>query len=191
MTMFLENPIPILVVGVVAEAILALIFVNTRRGSVLAAMGVVLALMLLGVLTEHLIVTPREEVENMIDDLAAALKSETDAPEAKKQQVLGFLSTSAKDSRRKAEQNLDKFTLTGAWIRHLEVTVNELTNPPSAHVTFTGMLTGKYHAGQLPFNSVPVQFEAKLRKENGRWVIAAFRGVEPRSGYEVLGDWTE
>ncbi len=51
--LFLESPWPILIVGLVVEAVLAIVLFRTGRGVVLVAMGGVALLVLLGVLIEH------------------------------------------------------------------------------------------------------------------------------------------
>ena len=88
MTTLLDNPIPILVAGVVVEIILAIPLLTTRRTKWLFWMGGVLVLTLLLLLVEHLVVTPREEVETTLNDLAAAIEWETDDLDAKEQASL-------------------------------------------------------------------------------------------------------
>ncbi|MBN1910681.1 MAG: hypothetical protein JW818_13125 [Pirellulales bacterium] len=188
MTTLLENPIPILVAGVVVEIILAIPFFTTRRAKWLFWMGGVLVLTLLLLLVEHLVVTPREEVETTLNDLATAIEWKTDDLDAKKQKILGFLAPSAKKLRRNAEYNLGQYTITGAWMRDLEVSVNDLTSPPTAKVEFIGMITGSTKSGEFPFNSVPVRFKAELHKINGRWLVAKCSPPSYR-GQELPGDW--
>ena len=66
MTTLLEDPMPVIFFGIVAEAILGVVLLQTRRGAVLIAMVAVLVVVLGCVGLERLVVTDTEQVENTL-----------------------------------------------------------------------------------------------------------------------------
>ena len=176
MTTLFENPMPIIYVGIFVVAILGAILLNTRRGVLLIPIGLVLVLILLGVLVERLVVTPREEVEMTIDGLAAAIKANDPAG------TLRYISPSAEKTRRRAEWGLERFAVKDAKVRNLEITVNRLTSPPSAKASFNGILSIEDRKGQLPYRAYPIEFTAEFRKEGNRWLLMGHTEDTPDIG---------
>ncbi len=74
MTWLTESPTPIYVMLALAAAVLLAVFVNTKRGVYLVMVGVI-GLLAAGVwLTDYLVATDREQVEDSVRDLAAAVE---------------------------------------------------------------------------------------------------------------------
>ncbi|MBN2291298.1 MAG: hypothetical protein JXM70_02670 [Pirellulales bacterium] len=165
MSTFLENPYPVLVVGVLALAFLFAMFYNLQKKVLLIPIVVVLVLTIGGVLIEQVVVTEREEVEATIDQIAAALRA-NDAPA-----VLSHLSSSAYESRRRAEWALERIQVNDAKVSGLEITINSLTSPPSAKATFTGVIKFDDRKQEFPYQSYMSKFTITLRKEGDRWMV--------------------
>jgi len=176
MTTLFESPWPVIFCGVVAEAILGAVFLGSRRVIFLLPMAIVLVLVLSGVALERMVVTQREEVEATLDGLAAALEA-NDVEGA-----LGYLSPSAGATRGRAQWALDRFKVTKAKISGLEITVNKLTNPPSATAAFTGSLGLFDRRGEVPTSSYPISFTAEFRKEGDRWLVTKHTEDVPSFG---------
>lgn len=70
---FLESPWPILIVGLVAEALLAVALFRTGRGKLLWPIGGVALLVLLGLVAERYTVTDTKLVRQTLDAAAAGL----------------------------------------------------------------------------------------------------------------------
>ena len=170
--MFLESPWPILVFGIIAEAVLAVALVRTGRGIYLAAMAGVAIAVLLGVLVERLVVTDRKLVAQTIDGAAAALEAND------LNRVLQFVSPTADDTRERARQALGLAEFVEVKVRNLEIAIVRTTSPPTAKATFTVWVTGKDRRGDLGQVSRPVGLVLHLRLESGRWLIADHRIVE-------------
>lgn len=166
MTMLLENPIPVIFVGIVVEAVLASVFANTGRKVVLLAMIGVLILVLGGVVLERVVVTEKEVVEATMDGVVAALE-DNDLDRLLNE----YVSPLAAHTRLRAETALDIVEVTQAKIRNLEVTINRLTSPPTAEARFDGIV---YFRGRQPGihpDRYAAKFVAELRWEGGRWMI--------------------
>ena len=70
-----ESPWPLLIVGLVLEAVLAIVLFRTGRGAVLWAMGGVALLVLLGVLIEQWTVTDTKRIRQTLEAAAAGLQA--------------------------------------------------------------------------------------------------------------------
>ncbi len=162
----LEDPTPIIFAGIVAEAILAVLFVRTREGKFVVAMGVVLALTLLGVLVEHLVVTDRERVEMTLHAAASALEAnDIDL-------LFEHVSASAEQPRRMARWALGRVEVLRVRMRNVEVEINRHTSPPTARVTLDAMANIRESTGLYPYSHTPwSRFAVQMRLEDGRWMI--------------------
>ena len=166
MTMLLENPVPVIFIGIIIEAVLAWVFANTGRNVVVLAMIGVAILVLGGVVLEWVVVTEKEEVEATLDGVAAALEDndlETLLDE--------YVWTSAAHTRRRAETALQIVEVTRAKIRNLDVIINRLTSPPTAEVCFDGTVYFRGRQAGIDADRYSAKFVAELRRENDRWLI--------------------
>jgi len=165
MTTLLENPLPIVFFGVIVMAVLAAVAVTTRRGVVLLAMLGVLLLVAGGVVLERLVVTEVERVEASLEGAAAALEA-NDLDRA-----MQYVSPSADQTRSRAGQVLRWVRFTEVKVNNLEVTINDLTSPPTAEAKFTGVFHFKDRTGQLFRESYATGLTVELRLEGDRWLI--------------------
>jgi hypothetical protein len=168
MMMFVESPWPILVIGIIVEAALAVALLRTGQGRLLWAMLGVGAVVLLGLLVERLIVTDREAITNTLDAAAAAVEANN------LDRLLETVSPSAQRTRTGARLVLGRFEFSKGRITDLEITVNGLTSPPSAKTKFRAI--GKAHdrVGESPYEGFAVPVTVELHRENGRWLIGDF-----------------
>jgi hypothetical protein len=174
MTALLENPMPIILFGIVAEAVLGISLLTTRRGALLWAMAGVLILVLAGVGLEWLVVTERERVEATLEGAAAAVRAND------REGLLQRIHPSAADARQLVNWAFDRVDFTDAKITTLEVqNINDLTSPPTAKAHVKGIVFFKVRRGEYPYDKHPVDLTAELRLESGRWLI---------TGYELRDD---
>jgi len=176
MTMFLESPLPIIVVGVVIEAILAAILVSTRRGVVLFIMLGVLVLVGIGLVVERLVVTENERITATLDNAAAAIQAND------LDRLLTYLTPSAQQSRARARQVLGMVEFTSAAIRGLEISpINRLTSPPTVETKFTAVLGFHDRTGAIPYEHHVVGLIVRLRKEGDRWLVTDHVEMDPNN----------
>ena len=173
MSTLVENPLPIIFIGVIVEAILAVILVQTGRAVILVAMGVVLLIVLAGVGLEWLVVTERERVEATLDAAAAAVEAND------LNRVLKHVSASAGKTRRRAAWALDRIEVLDIKLRNLDITVNRLTSPPTAKARFDGTIEFDDRKGQFPYRHYHAPFTVELRLENDRWMITGHSEDHP------------
>ena len=179
MDAILESPWPAIVCGVFLEAILAVVFVNSRRKSVLLAMLVVALLAAGGVALEKCWVTDREQIEARLNEIAQAL-------EANDLELLcTFIHSDAQKTRALAEAKTLLVTVGSAKVRNLEVEVNRLTSPPVAETRFMGRFDceGKTVIGNMmpvPDSIYLLDFEADFLLVDGRWMVGDNVSFKPR-----------
>ncbi len=163
-----ESPWPILIVGLVLEAVLAIALFRTGRGALLWAMGGVALLVLLGVWIEQHVDTDTKRVRRTLEAAAAGLQA-NDAT-----QVYACIVADADGdvARTETDRALQQAKFQELTIRNLELKFNYQTSPPTAETTFTVWVRGSYRGGMVSGDSSgPVAMEVKLRKEAGRWLV--------------------
>lgn len=174
MTWLMESPWPALWIGLILEVLLAIALVRTGRGAIIGAMVLVLALSGGLIFLERVVVTEREEVENTLDDIAAAVEAND------VQKVLAAFSPKC------PRVNEVRSTLSRVKVRaanvggDFEVTFNRLTSPPSAKTRFTGYIDAHDNKGEIPYEHIIRKFQVTLQKQGDRWLIADFSDADPR-----------
>lgn len=170
MTALAEDPTAILVLGIIAEAVLAAMLVSSRRGVLLWPMGGVLALVVLGVVLERLIVTERERVEAALHGAAAAMEAND------RQRTASFIARSASEWLRRALYYMDRVKFHQIRLRGVEITINELTSPPTAEATFFGTAHYEDRQGEYPYGTYQSRFRVTLIREGGDWKVKDVEG---------------
>lgn len=177
-----EDPTWILVCGIAIEAILAVVLVRTGRGAVVFLMIAAFALVLAGIGIERAIVTPREEVEETLDGLAAALLA------GDVNGVVAFIAPDASSLRAEAAAQLPQVKVNEARIRDLKVSLNVHANPPTAVADFRGILKVKDSREQFPYENYLGRFKVDLRRDGDAWLITGYEArsaTEPGPGKKV------
>ena len=168
MTIFLESPWPILFIGISVEAVLALLLLQTGRGKLLTAMIAVAIFTAAGLIVEHLVITDRKAVVNTLYDAVTAVKAND------RNRMLDCISPSVKWPRNTACWLLDRVEVEEAYLSGLEVTINRLTNPPTAEARFLAIGRAKDKSGQVPYQGYSQHVVVRLRLEGNRWLVADY-----------------
>lgn len=181
MALFLESPMPIILIGIVVEAVLGAVLVGTRRGVVLWAMAGVLVLVGLGVLVERLVETDNERIEAALDGAAAALEAND------YDRLFTYIAPSATGTRGRAMQVQGMVEFTSVSLRGLEIgPINRLTSPPSVETRFTGVFAFRDRKGVYPYEHHVLGFIVGLRQEGDQWLITDHVEVDRSSVAETL-----
>jgi hypothetical protein len=164
----LESPWPWLLLGIAAEAALAVALVRTQRGHLIWAMLGVAVFVLAGLVAEHLVVTEQEAVEMTLGAGVAAARAND------LNRLLACISPKATRARSYAGMVLGRAEVEEAHILHLEITVNRLTSPPTAKARFQAIGKGRDRKGEFPYQGFARWVVVQLRREGGRWLVADF-----------------
>ncbi len=176
MDTLLENPMPILFVGIFVEAILGVALVKTGRGLFLIAMIGVLLLLLAGVGLEALVVTDREQVEATLDGGAAAFV------DGDLDRVLSFVAADASAVRQKVQWILRLAELDSIKITDLKINIVRTTSPPTARAKLVAVVSGREKSGVYTPTNYPVRVNLQLRQQGERWLVIGFRYEEAVAG---------
>jgi hypothetical protein len=166
MTTLVENPMPVILFGIIAEAVLATLLVSTRQGAFIWAMLGVLVLVLAGVALEMLVETEVERVEATLDGAVDALE-DNDVTRLLEQ----YVSTRAMNTRRRAITAMEMVEITSAKISGVDISINRLTSPPTADARFRGVVHFEPQTEWTHRSWYPADFIVKLRLEEDRWLI--------------------
>jgi hypothetical protein len=165
MELLFENPLRIIFIGVVVEAVLGLVLFRTRRGVILWGMIAVLALTGIALAVERLVVTERERVEMTIDGITSALEAND------LNRVLSYVDPSAVNTRGRATWAMGRIEIQSVSVYRLGITINRLTTPMTAKASFFGHVAYRDRRGEIPYGNYGSRFTVDLRKDNNRWVV--------------------
>jgi len=117
------------------------------------------------VIVERLVVTERERVEAAIRGCARAVERNDTRGAA------AFVSDSATDIRRRALYWMDRLEFSEVSLRGMEITINDLTSPPTAEATFHATVQYSDRRGELGWGTYPADYVVELVLEDGAWKI--------------------
>jgi hypothetical protein len=162
---FLESPWPILFIGIVAEAALAVALVRTGRGHLMWAMIGVAVFTIAGLIVERLVVTEREAVEQTIDTcVAAVLANNLD-------RLLDCISPTAGQTRTDARWVFNRVEVSTVYLHNLEITINHHSSPYTAKARFQAIGQGRDRKGEIPYQGFNRRVTVDLRLEGKRWLV--------------------
>jgi hypothetical protein len=161
----IEDPTMFIFLGILAEAVLAIMLYQTGRGFLLWIMLGVLFVCLTGIIGQRFIITGRKLVVRTLDGIVTALEAND------VEKVLSYLEPEAEHSRQRARWALGRVEVQGASYRKLDVKINKLTSPPTAEVKFFGLINYRDRKGEIPYNNYASNFTLQLRKHGDRWLV--------------------
>lgn len=166
MTTLTENPLSILAVGAILATVCGMIFLSRRNLPSLVAFGAVVLFTSLFLVTEQLIVTPREQVEASIDEILDAIQTN----EVSK--VLALVDPAASQMRARVETLMPKVKVedTGATAVEIEC---EGRNPTEATSRFKGRLLGVHSGSGMAVRYLD-EVELNWTRNDGRWLLSDF-----------------
>ena len=170
----LEEPLPILFLGILAEAILLAILVQTSHRLLILAM-VLLGLLFAGLLVvEKIVVTDGESVEIMLY-LAAGDVQRNDI-----RAVLSHVSTTDSELRRSVEKQMGQVLIKRAEIKgRPKITVQSVGEVTTAVAEFRGLVVANDKRGIIQDGHVLRQFTVRLRRERDAWKIYEYHHNDP------------
>lgn len=159
-----EDPTPILILGGIGAAIFAAVVFFTGRVVYLTGAGIALAVMGMALLTDYLVITDRERIEDVIAAGAAAMEAN------RVDDVLKLVSPKATKLHELARSTMQMVTFQRIRVTTTpKITINPLTSPKSAEASFTAVADVKGAGfGEL---KVPRRVEIKFEWQDDRWIV--------------------
>ena len=172
--LLVENPWPAITVGAIAELILAIFLLRTGNGRLLWSMGAVLVGVVALVILERAVVTEREQVEQTLEAICAALERNNPA------EVLAFIAPTATQIRSLAERNMKRFIFEEVKLTGDLVVRFEQVTPPRAVASFIGRANVRDRKGQAIYDHMIQRAQVTLEKSGDRWLVTGFELKELR-----------
>ena len=174
MTWITEEPLPILFVGVLIEGFLLIALLQTARRALLYLM-IVTGILFGGLLlVEFVVVTDAEEVEMMLDTMAADLERD-DLPA-----LLAHISDTAPELQQMARTRLKQVVVSRAAIKgNLQITVRRQKNRSWAIAKFNVVIIASDRTGTVEGYRYARYLVVRLRKQGGRWRMTGFEEHHP------------
>jgi hypothetical protein len=173
MNWLLENPLPLLLMGLAAEAILTVLLLQTGRGALLLGMLAIALVTAALVAVESVIVTDREAIEETLFAAAAAVERND------VRGLLRYLSLDAAPLQGEIERIFAQVKFAEARITSQpEIMISQLSEPPSATASFLARIRITQGNDRAPVGSHLGRFRVRLERESVGWRIADYE--EPR-----------
>jgi hypothetical protein len=170
MMWIVENPLPILLLGIAAEAVLVVVLFQSGRGAILLAMAAVAGATAALLLVEWLVVTDTERIETVLYRAAAALRdNDVDG-------VIECLAPAAVKLRRSVAARLANLEVVEARITSRpNIRINRLTNPPAATGTFFGRVRVEGGFGGVVAGPFIGRVTVELEKRDDQWAVTGYQ----------------
>ncbi len=175
MTWVLEQPVYILILGVLSVAFLGFAWWQTSYRAMFHAMLAVFALTAGLLILEQLVETDVERVEDTLDQIARDVESND------LELILSHVYSGAQDVYARARNEFPQYQFRRVDIkRNVEVVIAENAHPPRAEVTFNVVVDVEVKAtGYAP--RVPRFVRVTMIFENDRWRVAEYTHDDPQN----------
>jgi hypothetical protein len=182
MSVLVENPLAIAVVGGVLATLALIVFLARRSLASLLTLGGILAVTLLLILIEQWMVTDQEQVESGLASVLAAVEA-NDMPA-----VLKWIDSNAASVRADVQAlmplvKVDKARSMG----DLEITVDETAEPPTAMSRFRAFLDGVHGSSGMRVAYFNQQVDAHWIKRGDRWLINDYTAYYDDQPIDAVG----
>jgi ketosteroid isomerase-like protein len=181
MTLFLEEPLPAILIGLLAVAILGGLWIRTGRKWLLHALAVSIVATAAMLLLEKWWVTYREQVDATLRQCAADVENND------LQAVLSHVHSEAPAIRQRVEEEFPKYRFKEVTIaRNLEIAVEAKHDPPQAVAEFNVIAVGAEKGGLIA-NQKVVRFVKVVfqREKDGQWRVIDYAHHDPTYGFRT------
>jgi hypothetical protein len=169
-----ENPVPLLMVGLVLLTFAGVVFYTTRSTPALISITLIVAITLSLLVLEQIVETPREGVVTTLRAAATAAESND------VDRVLSFIANDASEARALVIDLMPKFEITTANVnRDVDITFDDDRDPQRATARFEAF----FHARHKPSGAVAAKkslVEVDLVREKNVWAIES---IEPEGAW--------
>ncbi|HEX5106668.1 MAG TPA: hypothetical protein VFV87_22765 [Pirellulaceae bacterium] len=186
MNLLFEQPLVVVVLGIVLGLAAGTAWTSTGRKEWLIALAAIVVLTIAGLVIERGIVTDREAIEATLAQIARELQRND------QQAVLKHIATGATRIRQEAEAELPNYRFDECRVTKVHnVDIDDSAEPRSAIVEFNVMATGSFSHGGFEVSEQNVYRWIQLqmvREKDGQWRVQryehddALRAFQSRPG---------
>ncbi|QDV24329.1 hypothetical protein [Aureliella helgolandensis] len=171
-----ESPVLLTVCGLTLVVLAALFWTQTGNRPTLYAAGLLAALTLILLLISLQVVTPREEIKGILDEVAAALESND------REKVYSYIHPNAQPTVQQARTELPNYEFQRARVTRIKlISVNPSTQPRSAIAEFNVVVNLSTQGQQI---NVPRFIKVYFMENNGRWLVTDYEHHSPMQGFQ-------
>jgi len=177
MTWLYEQPMVIVVIGVLLLLGLGIAWSNTGRKELAIAAGFVLLLVIAGLVVERLVVTDGESLRQTLQEIAH------DVAANDHRALLRHLSDTAPELKQRADKELPNYRFTSCRVSKVHnITVDATAKPKTAIVEFNVVFSGnfRYEGFQGDYNGarwIKLDF---VQDKDGRWKVENYEHDDPQ-----------
>ena len=165
MTMLLESPLPIAVVGGLLATLALIVYFARRTGATFAALIAVIALTILLLVVERVVLTERERVEVALATMLDAIEANDLAG------ATALVDPAAAQIRRDIEALMPLMRVEAANSAAEQITLDEAAQPPTATSQFQAYLRALHQKSGLPVAYVNQRVDLHWVKRGDRWLL--------------------
>ena len=181
MTWLFEQPLIIVVLGMLLILALGAAWSSSGRKELLFAMGAALALLVAGLIVERVVITDREAIDATLDQIARDVKNNN------RKALIRHIHSGATKLRQRAEAELPNYEFTDCRITKVfSRDIDRTAEPRSAIVEFNVIVSGSFTYEGLSFSDTNILRWVKLhlvREKDGRWTVQEFDHDDPQRGF--------
>ncbi len=180
MTWILEEPIYILILGILTLAFLGFALMQTGYRGIFHAMLGVAALTVGLLILERMVETDKEQIESTLQTIARDVEAnDLDA-------IYGHIYSGAPGILARAKREFPRYTFRHVKIKdNVEVVFENDHQPRKAVVTFNVVVDVRQGAFHHPH--VPRFVRVTLLLEEGHWRVAEYSHADPINGFSIPG----
>jgi hypothetical protein len=176
MTGLFEEPLLVVVLGLILAAILSFAWLHTGRRPLLYAAFASLLGIVLGVMLERWVITDREAVTA---ELYAAAR---DVQRNDLESLLNRVHSESPEIASRAREEFPRYEFESVSIKsNLRITFDQPSQPTEATAAFNVVVVGRYRDESMQWR-VPRYVEVTFRKEHGQWKAYSYHHQDAREG---------
>lgn len=178
MTWLYEEPLVVVVVGILLLVGLGIAWSSTGRKELAFAAGMVLLLMIVGVVIERLVVTDGESIRQTLQEVAQEVAANDHRA------LLKHIADDAPQIKQRAEKEMPNYDFQNCRVTKIHQLIVDTTGQPkTAIVELNVVFTGNFQVGGMPFNNYTgarwIRLEL-VQDKDGQWKVENYEHDDPQ-----------
>lgn len=178
MNLLLEQPLAVVILGVVLGLGAGLAWTSTGRKEWLFGLAAIALLTIGGLILEQVIVTDREAIEATLTEIARDVESNNIRA------LVGHIATGATEVQQEAEREMPNYRFEECRVTKVHnIDIDSTQEPHSAIVEFNVVATGSFSEGGFELTGQQVYRWVQLhmvREKDGRWKVQSYKHDDPQ-----------
>jgi hypothetical protein len=178
MNYVLEQPLAVVILGVVLALATGLVWTSTGRKEWLFGLAAIVVLTIGGLILEQVVVTDREAIEATLTEIARDVESNNIRA------LTRHIATGATQVQREAEREMPKHRFEECRVTKVHsIDIDATQEPRSAVVEFNVTAKGSFSEGGFELSGQQIFRWVELhmvREKDGRWTVQSYKHDDPQ-----------